>query len=191
MSSSLPINLIRQWCYCPRVVYYQELMKLNVEYPPWVKQGEHFHYTEEKLWKRRNLSRFNLQTGKKYHNLFLKSAELQMHGISDMAIETTDAVYAVEFKLSANNKNRGSTLQLVAYAMLLEEHFKKPSPVGFLVGQGKILHSTPIDAKRREEVLGAVSDIHKMLILGIKPDSGASYTQCHICEYINFCNDRL
>ena len=189
--SSLPVNLIRQWCYCPRVVYYMELTDIVFHRPTWVGQGEDFHRIEEKLWQRRNLSRFKLQSGKKYHNLSIQSGELALHGIVDMAIETEEAVYAVEFKLSANNKKRGDQLQLAAYAMLLEKHFSKPSPVGFLVGQGKVLHAIDIAINKRQEVMKVATEIRQMLKLGLKPESSATVVQCCACEYINFCNDRL
>ena len=71
----------------------------------------------------------------------MRNEDLGLHGIVDMAVETDAAVYAVEFKLSVNNKKRGDILQLVAYAMLLEKHFSKPSPVGFLAGKDKVLYS--------------------------------------------------
>ena len=86
MLSSIPINLIRQWCYCPRKVYYFELTDYKVNYPSWVQQGTDFHQREQLLWQRRNLSRFNLQSGTIHHNFVLKSENLQLHGIADMAI---------------------------------------------------------------------------------------------------------
>ena len=70
MSFSVPVNLIRQWCYCPRVVYYIELTNIPIHRPIWVKQGEDFHQLEEKLWQRRNLSRFDLKKGKTYISSF-------------------------------------------------------------------------------------------------------------------------
>jgi len=191
MLSSVPVNLIRQWCYCPRKVYYFELTDFKVEYPTWVKQGERFHNIEEKLWRRRNLSRFNLQNGKVHHNLVMQNDELGLHGIADMVIETDKSVYAVEFKLSATNKKRGDQLQLAGYAMLLEKHFSKPSPVGFLVGKGKILHTIDIDAEKREAVRSITDKIRRMLRRGLKPESSAMVAQCCACEYVNFCNDRL
>lgn len=191
MLSSVPVNLIRQWCYCPRVVYYMELTDIAIERPIWVKQGQRFHHLEEKLWNRRNLRRFNLSEGVRHHNLFIESAELGLHGIVDMAVETEEHVYAVEFKLSADNKKRGDILQLVAYAMLLEKQFGKESITGFLVGRGKVLHVIDIDAKKRDEVGEKAELIRKMLKRGIKPESPASIAQCCNCEYLNFCNDRL
>ena len=191
MSFSVPVNLIRQWCYCPRVVYYIELTNIPIHRPIWVKQGEDFHQSEEKLWQRRNLSRFDLQKGKKYYHLSMQSDRLRMHGIADMIIETHDAVYPIEFKISANNKKRGDLLQLIAYGMLAEEHFKKPASVGFLVGQGKVLHKINIDKDKNEQVIAVAKEINKMLQKGRKPESSASFVQCSACEYVNFCNDRL
>jgi len=189
--SSVPVNLIRQWCYCPRVVYYMELTDIAFHRPAWVEQGESFHRVEEKLWQRRNLSRFNLEKGEVHRNLAMRDDELGLHGIVDMAIETDDAAYAVEFKLSAGNKRRGDQLQLAAYAMLLEKHFSKPSQVGFLVGKGKVLHAIDIDENKRNAVVEIAGNIKRMLQHGLKPDSSATAAQCCICEYVNFCNDRL
>lgn len=191
MLSSVPVSLIRQWCYCPRVVYYMELTDISVARPDWVKQGEDFHQLEEKLWQRRNLSRFYLADGKRHHNLIVQDSTLELHGVVDMAVETDEAVYAVEFKLSANNKKRGDVLQLTAYAMLLEKHFAKPSSVGFLVGRGKVLHTIAMNADRRREVNEVADEIRRMLRSGLKPESSATVVQCCTCEYVNFCNDRL
>ena len=188
---SIPVNLIRQWCYCPRVVYYMELTKVTFHRPIWVKQGEQFHKIEKKLWERRNLSRFNLQNGKKHYNLTIKNESLGFHGIVDMAIETDKAIYPVEFKLSANSKKRGDQLQLSAYALLLEKHFGKPSPVGFLIGGEKTVHTIDISTNHRRDVMKVSNDIKQMLLKGLKPASSATVHQCCACEYINFCNDRL
>ena len=189
--NKIPINLIRQWCYCPRVVYYMELNNIVIHRPAWVKQGENFHEKERELWKRRNLSRFNLDEGKIYHNLLLKSEKFPFHGIVDMAIECSDSVYPVEFKLSTKMAKRKDWLQLTAYAMLLEEKFSKPSCFGFLTGKANVIYKIKIDKQKRQEVLEIISKINDMLEKGIKPDSSATSVQCCACEYINFCNDRL
>ena len=105
MLSSIPVNLIRQWCYCPRVVYYQELAELSFIFrPPWVSQGEAFHREETGLWHRRNLSRFKLEEGKKHYNVSMDSKKLGIHGIADMIVEAEKTVYPIEFKLSASSK---------------------------------------------------------------------------------------
>ena len=191
MSFSVPVNLIRQWCYCPRVVYYMELIDMPIHRPVWVKQGEDFHQLEEKLWQRRNLSRFGLQQGKKHYNLSMKNDDFGLHGIADMVIEVQDAVYPIEFKLSARNTKRSDVLQLVAYGMLAQRHFKKPASIGFLVGKGKVLYKVSIDEEKCQQVMVVTKEICRMLEKGRKPESSASLTQCGACEYVNFCNDRL
>ena len=191
MLFSLPVNLIRQWCYCPRVVYYMELTKVAFHRPIWVKQGSDFHQIEKTLWNRRNLSRFHLQKGKVHHNLSLRDNDLGLHGIVDMAIETDTAVYGVEFKLSARVKKRGDQLQLSAYAMLLEKYFSKPSECGFLVGTKKAVHVVNVDQDKRHSVIEISNKIRQMLKRGLKPSSSAGLAQCCNCEYVNFCNDRL
>ena len=100
-------------------------------------------------------------------------------------------MYAVEFKLSPHAKKRGDILQLTAYAMLLSKHFLKSSSVGFLVGEGRNLHTINIDSTKQTQVEKIISDIKRMLTCGKKPDSSASVFQCSACEYINYCNDRL
>ncbi len=188
---SIPVSLIRQWCYCPRVVYYLELLNLKTEQPLWVKQGREFQQSEEEHWQRRNLSRFKLRAGSKFFNVVLKCDELGMHGIADMVIDTEFLVYPVEFKLSPSPCKRGDVLQLTAYAMLLPKIFLKPSEKGYFVGGGNILHTVAFDSEKRAEVISVVATIRKMLTLGKKPDSSASVYQCSACEYINYCNDRL
>ena len=192
MSFSIPANLIRQWCYCPRKVYYMELMKVaSIHRPMWVKQGEEFHELETKLWSRRNLSRFGLEQGKKHYQLMMKSVNLGLHGIADLVIETENCVYPVEFKLSASNKRLGDILQLVAYGLLAEKHFAKPVEIGFLVGKGRVLHSISLDKEKRQRVKDVMKSIHEMLERARKPDSSATLAQCGGCEYVNFCNDRF
>ena len=168
-----------------------ELANVSFHRPIWVKQGEQFHQIEEQLWRRRKLSRFNLQSGKTHHNLMMRDNKLGLHGIVDMAIETDTVVHAVEFKISAGNKKRGDQLQLSAYAMLLENYFSKPSPIGFLVGQEQALYTIDIDVDKRRSVMEVSNKIRQILQRGLKPESSASVAQCCVCEYVNFCNDRL
>lgn len=190
MLSSIPVHLIRQWCYCPRIVYYIELTNYGVSYPVWVKQGEHFHSRQGTLWQRRNLSRFDLEAGKLHQNLEVSSVRYGLHGVVDMVVETDDAVYPVEFKLDSSVKRRGAILQLAGYALIVEDHFRKRCPHGFLCEGEKRLHRIDITPELREETLSKAEAIRKMMEVGVKPDSSATPCQCTNCEYTNHCNDR-
>ena len=189
MSYSLPINLIRQWMFCPRVVYYQELLNIKIQYPLWVKQGAEHHDLESKLFKRRNLSRFKLYEGRKIYNQYLKSESLKLHGVSDMLIETKDQIYVIENKCSFK-VTKGAIFQAVAYSMLAEELFNKKSSTAFITTLKNKVTALSITQEMRQKVINIRDKIYKMLECSIKPFSSANIYQCGQCEYINYCNDR-
>lgn len=189
-SESIPVNLIRQWKYCPRIVYYREVLHLSAVYPPWVRQGEQFHEEETRLWLRRKLSRFGVQTGKVVFSFSMKSSRHLLHGEADMLIETEEEVIPVEFKLSGSMKRRGGLLQLVAYGLLAAETIGKKSSYGFLaIGKNEI-KKIVFDEKFYSELFRAINGIRKLFVDPVKPDSSATMLQCTNCEYLNFCADR-
>ncbi len=190
MLSSIPANYIRQWHYCPRIVYYMELTSFTPVYPIWVNQGERFHQDEIKLWQRRNLSRFGLEQGKVYFDYHLTSKRFNLHGIADMLVETEEQVYPVEFKLASTYRKKGGILQLAAYGLMAEEVFRKNCPYGFLAEGKKSLHKIVFTQSMKNDVLSSIREIQTMVRKGIKPDSPASINQCTNCEYLNRCNDR-
>jgi len=190
VSYSVPVNLIRQWCYCPRIVYYIELTDVAVTYPGWVAQGEKFHKYETKMWKRRNLSRFNLDNGDLFFNVHGKSDKYNIHGVFDMLIETEDAVYPVEFKLSSSLKKKGGIFQLVAYGIIADDIFNKPCNYGFFAEGEKLLQKVEFTEDIKNSVLIKAEEIREMIKKGVKPDTSATVFQCTNCEYLNYCNDR-
>lgn len=164
---------------------------MSVYRPAWVNQGIDFHNLQRKLWHRRKCSRFKIKAGIQHHNLSLYCDEVGLHGIVDMAIETDDMIYPVEFKLLPSSKKVGDILQMAAYSILLEKEFKKPSPTGFLAGAEKEVHIIDFDDQKKSEVLKIAASIRRMLVQGLKPESSATVSQCCACEFINYCNDRL
>ena len=190
MSFSIAANLIRQWCYCPRIVYYRELLNLPTRYPLWVEQGTRFHDKLELLWKRRRLSRFGLSEGVLHMQLAGQSERVNVYGIADMVIESVDSVYPVEFKLSAGQPNRASMLQLTAYGLIAEECFSKRCPMGFLTDDKEHVICIEFNNGLIGQLERVIGEMKIMFENGCKPDSSASLVQCANCEYYNHCNDR-
>ena len=157
--------------------------------PLWSKQGVNFHEREELLFKRRNLTRFNLKSGKKRYNQALKSNNLQLHGVVDFLIETERSIYTIDFKCSKSVRY-GHRLQLGAYAMLAEEYFGKSSEVGFILTENNKTVEVAINYKLRSSVIDTKNRIIEMLNKNMKPPTSATIYQCTQCEYINNCNDR-
>ena len=73
---SIPIHLIKEWCFCPRVFYYQEILSLQVHQPIWLEQGATGHNNIEKLEKRRSFVKYGLEKASRYFNVELQSNKL-------------------------------------------------------------------------------------------------------------------
>lgn len=189
-NESIAVNLIRQWCFCPRIVYYRELMNLVVKDPLWLDQGSKLHLTIEKLERRRNFSKYNIKKGKKYFNFKMSDDNLNIHGIADLVIESEEKIYIIEYKTNPKPKNLGHQLQLCAYSLLAESYFNKKCNISFL-SDGKKLYKINITNVIKDKLMEIISKIRYSLSQSIKPESSATNLQCSQCEYINFCNDRL
>lgn len=186
---SIPINIIREWCFCPRVVYYRELLNLKTQKPLWVVQGEDFHNKVEHLEKRRSFKRYGLNTAVRHFNVNLKSSKYHIHGIVDWVLETDSNVYIVEYKINPNPNSLGHKLQITAYALLAQEYFNKPCKVAFLTSDKKS-YEIEINNELVQRLYQTIDEISICLKSAIKPDTSASDHQCIQCQYLNFCNDR-
>lgn len=191
MSYSLPISLIRQHCFCPRIPYFQELLKLNPPKPAWVKQGEDLHKGQEKAFKHRTLKRFGLVEAKQEFNVFVSDGDLQLHGAVDSILIGSEEIYPIEFKLSGHKPAKGQILQLTAYAMAAECQYGLPANRGFILfeDRGKT-HPVVFSEEYREQVIVIRDRILADLEKSRLPDSPATPAQCTQCEYLNHCNDR-
>ncbi len=188
---TIPVNLIRQWYFCNRIPFYQEMLGSNVTRPIWVDQGNSYELLQRKLFKRRNLSRFHLSEGILLYNYNLVSEKLPFHGIADIIIQTKSEVHVVEVKLQLHEYHLGIQGQLAALSLLASEVFNKPATHAFLIygKAAKIKHLT-IDSRLKEKTINIASKILTSLKTGNKPKSSAQVNQCTLCEYINYCNDR-
>ena len=52
-SFSVPVSLLRQYAFCPRIPFFYLIRNLHPPFRPWVKQGLGFHEKTQMLAKRR------------------------------------------------------------------------------------------------------------------------------------------
>lgn len=191
MCYSLPVSLLRQHCFCPRIPYFQELLKLKLSAPQWVKQGEALHRKQPSVFKHRMLKRFGLERAEQHFEVFVQSDSLRLHGIVDCVLMDAAAVYPVEIKLSGHKPTKGQIAQLIAYAMVAREQFKLVCNNGFiLLGAKGKAYPIIVDAVAERKVLEIRDEIFMNLEKSYLPDSSATFAQCTQCEYLNHCNDR-
>lgn len=188
---SIPASLFRQYCFCPRIVYFQYILGLKVPSPLWVKQGVDYHVREQRLSQSRTLKRYDIDLGKIEFDVKLKSNKWDIHGLADAVILLPEQALVIEFKLSCDKPTRGQKLQMVAYALMIEEQYNIDVNVGFISyeSKGKV-HRVEMKDELKHSLEKAIKHIGIMQSIQILPDSSASSSQCEQCEYINFCNDR-
>ena len=190
-SYSIPVSMIRQFCFCPRIFYFEEVLSLHPEKPLWVDQGVAYHFKEMSLFKRRSLKKFNLSDAIKHYELPMYSELLSIHGKADLLLETDEFIIPVEIKTQTSKPSRGQIYQLCAYGLLGELQFKKKCSKGFFLLKTKDkTFPVSLTEEVKNDVKKVINNIHQVACENILPDTSATTNQCNQCEYINFCNDR-
>ena len=188
----LPIHLIRQYIFCPRVVYFLEVLNIPKVSPVWVKEGENHHKKQAELFKRRTLSRFHLENALFKSNINLSYEDFNFYGICDGLIISDKNIYPVEIKLHGTKPTKAQKMQLIAYGILAEKIYEKDFNLGFIVFE-KNAKTIPIevDEKQKKELISLVEKIIEMIKKEKLPYSDATEEKCTQCEFENYCNDRF
>lgn len=188
----LPIHLIRQYIFCPRVVYFLEVLNIPKVSPVWVKEGENHHKKQAELFKRRTLSRFHLENALFKSNINLSYEDFNFYGICDGLIISDKNIYPVEIKLHGTKPTKAQKMQLIAYGILAEKIYEKDFNLGFILFE-KNAKTIPIevDEKQKKELIVLVEKIIEMIKKEKLPYSDATEEKCTQCEFENYCNDRF
>lgn len=191
-SFSIPISMLRQYVFCPRIPYYRFLLGQKNRSTLWMQQGEQFQLELEDLLKRRKLTRFGMAGARLEHGIQLESQNLSVHGIVDTLLINETHVVPLEIKLAGGPPVRGQKLQLLAYGLLAAENYHLKFEQGYFLFGKKASHVYVIDndAGNKADLNRVVSGILEMMGTMTKPDSPASKAQCVQCEHGLECNDR-
>lgn len=189
----IPVNLIRQFHFCPRIVYYTLLTNIKPVYPKHVELGLKYHEIQEKLSKNRKFKKLKIDYQKIVLNKFLEDIELGIYGKVDLALISKEEVVPVEFKFIKSKKPSYShILQLFGYGSLLKKHFnKKFERMAIIYSNNVKVFNIGATKKQMEDFLKTIDEIKKIVNIAVLPDSSASESKCLQCEYLNFCDDRF
>ena len=187
---SMPVSLLRQHCFCPRIPYFYLVRELEPVAKQWVREGSNYHERMQTLIKRRVLTHYGISEPVTLKlNVGLRSEALGLHGISDCVLVGQSQCYPVEFKQGKYRPGlKGIQMQLVAYAMLCEFKFKLPATKAFVINPQDLRpHVIKITDADREMVKKLISEIQNNCQQALVPHSAASEVQCSQCEFLNFC----
>lgn len=192
----LEVTDIKQFIYCPRIVYYRYCLPRIRPVTSLMEEGVRQHEAEEDREERRNLHNYGLKVGERFFHLSLQSAQLSLTGKVDLIIATpartapgAEAI-VVEYKYSENKAGAHFKLQLTAYALLLEEAWNIPVRKAFLYSLPlKRAEAIPITQLQRNKVLQTVQQIKHIVESEILPPPPTTQSRCISCEFRRFCND--
>ncbi len=192
----LEVTDLKQYTCCPRIVFYRYCLPRVRPITYSMEEGIRCHEEEETREERRSLPNYGLTSGERVYRLPLQSTKLGLTGRVDLAIATPSReapgaeAIVVEYKLSEQKAGSHFTLQLAAYALLLEEAWGLPVNRGFLYSIPlRKAESVAITQHLRRKVMQTVAQIRQIVESEIMPSPPSSLRRCVTCEFRRFCND--
>ena len=186
----LTVTDIRQYHYCPRVVYYTYVQPLERPVTFKMEHGQTAEDREQELEKRRTLHRYGLGEGSREFNVSLSSDSLGLSGRLDLLVTTQTEIVPIEFKYTDEEPSENHRLQVTAYALLAERIYSASVPYGIICrlvdGETWRVDATQERRRRVQEVL---EEIRNMIEHELFPAPPAERGKCEDCEFRRFCAD--
>lgn len=194
----LEVTDLKQYLYCPRIVFYRYCLPQVRPVTFLMEEGIRRHQEEDEKEERRSLRHYGLDAGERVPHLALRSSQLGLSGRLDLAIATPSrnapgaSGIVVEYKYSEHKAGPHFVLQLTAYALLLEEAWNIPVTRGYLYSI-PLKRAEPIEitALRRKKVQQTIQHIRQIIEDESMPPAPTSRYRCVTCEFRRFCNDVL
>lgn len=191
MSWLLPVTDLKQWDYCPRVVFYTYIMPGLRPITFKMEAGATAHEREKQRQRRRGGRLYGLPEAERWEDVRLQSEKLGLSGRLDLVLRQGDRAWPVDFKLSRRTGIATHfKMQLVAYSLLLEEVWGVSSEQGFIYSiprrRAETIHFTP---RLRKKVLRTVQEIRASIEAEHMPPATNKRGRCVNCEFRRFCND--
>jgi CRISPR-associated exonuclease Cas4 len=189
----IALHLIRQYHFCPRIVYYYLLTDIKPAYPRHVSLGEEFDALQTRLSKNRKFQKLHIDFEEVIQKKYLESNKLGICGEIDLALIGREEVVPVEYKhLKQKRIKLGHILQLYGYGRLLSETYKRVFERALVIYDKKLkFEQIVVTSQIRKSFFDTLEAIREIEQKGIMPNSSASEPQCKQCEFLNFCDDRF
>lgn len=190
---SINITDIKQFIYCPRVVYYNYVEPVPRKITFKMEYARSQHYELNQKEKRRTLKRYDLLEGKRYYGPSVSSQSLNLVGKIDILIDTENKTgqryFPIECKDTDGKIYSNILYQLAAYALCIEEMTNTPVKKGFIyiIPQQKA-YPIMITDEQKLYIRKVTSMIKKIINEEYFPEP-RSKKRCWDCEFQRYCND--
>jgi CRISPR-associated exonuclease Cas4 len=186
----LRVHDLKQWAYCPRIVFYNYVMPVQGKRTYKMEHGRHTEEAIDRLEKRRKLTEFGLANGRRQFHVWCNSYRLGLSGKLDLLIDSPNGLFPVDFKATEASVRENHIVQLCGYALLLEEKFRRTVDHGFIF-LSPIEEIVPIDitTERKQRVHDLLNEIRSAILREATPPPAELLARCENCEYRNYCGD--
>ena len=187
---------IRQYAYCPRVVYHEYCFGRMRPSTYKMQHGLEAEDFVEELEKRRSLREYGVTEGVRHFHVALTSRQLGCTALIDLVVESNQGgqrkLIPVDFKMSRREPGRHQRLQLACYGMMLEESWGAPAMEGilYLIPLRRAVH-VGLDKRLRRDAERMLAEIRETLLSEHMPAATPHRSRCVDCEFRRFCNDVL
>lgn len=196
MQIPLEVTDMKQYAYCPRVVFYHYCLPDIRPTTFKMEAGIAAHVDEAEREGRRSLRAYGLAMGERHFDVWVQDDDLGVRGRLDMAVVVPDRaapdaeLIPVEYKLSERTPGRHFKIQLAMYGMLLEATWGIPVRRGFiyLIPLRKAVE-VRITTVLRRQVRDEIAAIRTMIATETIPEPPSNRRSCVNCEFRRFCND--
>lgn len=183
------ITLLKQYTYCPRVVYYETCTPGIRPTTYKMQAGQDAHERERLRAARRKLSAYQLTEGERQFDIRVSSAKLGLSGLIDEVVLNPQEAIVVDYKL-AGWVGDNHLIQVAAYALLVEETFHLPVKRAFIyLMKPRQFEMVAIDDELRNSVLQTLEAIQYIRLFEYMPPPVDQPNKCSSCEFRRFCND--
>ncbi len=186
----LRVNDLKQYEYCPRIVFYNTVMPVERKATVKMDRGKSEELRLDALEKRRSLQRYRLLEGERRFHVRLESARQALSGKLDLLIISPEGYFPVDFKYSRGRPHHNHVFQLAGYALLVEEHFDTTVHTGFiyLTPLGEVVR-VKLTADLKQQAIERLTRMRVMIREGILPAPTLMRSRCDDCEFRNYCGD--
>jgi CRISPR-associated exonuclease Cas4 len=192
MPWTLTVTDLKQYVYCPRILYFSRCLPGVRPVTAKMEEGIAAHEEAEAKERRRELRAYGFASGERHFDVDLYSAERRLTAVIDLVIVRPDGqnmAVPVDYKLSTV-AGPHFKLQLACYGLLVEEEMGLPTPYGFLyLIPERRAEKVPLGARLRAQVIEALSDMRSIVEAEAMPGPVSQAGHCVNCEFRRFCND--
>jgi len=186
----LRVNDLKQFEYCPRIVFYNTVMPVERKSTVKMERGKEIELKLDALEARRTLRRYRLAEGERRYHVWLSSDRLGLSGRLDLLIVTPDGCYPVDFKHTRDRPRRNHVLQVGGYALLVEDVMQRPVPAAFIyIAPRNQLVRVIVTEGLKDLVRTRLHQMREMIHEQFLPEPAPVRARCEECEFRNYCGD--